>query len=259
MVDIADIIKEALVRNNIALVKTQALDPPAIPLRERYGIYASGLPIYQPWFHDSDLDELGGRLAAANSQTLVTRDRLYSLKQLLLQSQSSSCEVWECGVYQGGTAALIQMVLHSEKYRNYRTPSMLRLFDTFQGLPQPQQDKDIHVAGEFSDTSLQKVQSLVGQGPLIDYRPGLIPASFAGLEQSTIRFAHIDVDLYQSILDCCDFIFPRLIPGGVMLFDDYGFPSCPGAREAVDVWASRNGVYPLALPTGQAVIFRGVF
>lgn len=259
MIDIADVIKDALTKNNLAIVEAKDLDPPQIPFRERYRLHSSGIPIYSPWHTDPDLDALGERLQAAGAATLVTRDRLYVIKQLLLQSQSSSSEVWECGVYQGGTAALIQTVLHGDKYRNYRAPSMLRLFDTFAGLPEAHANKDLHIAGEFSDTSLQKVQALVGQGPLIDYRPGAIPASFAGLEQSSIRFAHVDVDLYQSVLDCCNFIYPRLIPGGAMLFDDYGFPTCPGAREAVDFWAEKNKVFPIALPTGQALIFRGIF
>lgn len=71
-----------------------------------------------------------------------------------------------------------------------------------------------------------------------------------------IAFAHIDLDIYQSILDSCRFIYPRLSPGGVIVFDDYGFMSCPGAREAVDRFFADKLEIPLVLPTGQAIVIK---
>ena len=47
------------------------------------------------------------------------------------------------------------------------------------------------------------------------------------------RLAHIDVDVYQSAADVLDWVWPRLSPGGVVVFDDYGFPATPG-HELVD-------------------------
>ena len=44
-------------------------------------------------------------------------------------------------------------------------------------------------------------------------------------------WAHIDVDIYQSVRDCISFIYPRLSPGGFMIFDDYGFPKLPGCTK----------------------------
>jgi O-methyltransferase len=41
-----------------------------------------------------------------------------------------------------------------------------------------------------------------------------------------------------------------------MVFDDYGFPTCPGARVAVDEYFRETAAYPLVLPTGQAVVFK---
>ena len=41
-----------------------------------------------------------------------------------------------------------------------------------------------------------------------------------------------------------------------MIFDDYGFPSCPGARRAVDEFFLDKHEIPLILATGQAVVFR---
>ena len=41
-----------------------------------------------------------------------------------------------------------------------------------------------------------------------------------------------------------------------MLFDDYGFESCPGAKQAVDEFFRDKAEKPLVLPTAQAIIFK---
>lgn len=43
-----------------------------------------------------------------------------------------------------------------------------------------------------------------------------------------------------------------------MVFDDYGFPTCPGARKAVDEFFADKRETPIVLPTGQAVAIRNV-
>jgi len=45
--------------------------------------------------------------------------------------------------------------------------------------------------------------------------------------------------------------------GGFIVCDDYGFPSCPGARAAVDEFFAGKTAFPLCLPTGQALVFKG--
>ena len=121
-------------------------------------------------------------------------------------------------------------------------------------MPATDMSRDLHVAGHFADTSVEAVRRLVGDAPWIDFRQGFIPDTCAGLEGSAIRFAHVDLDIYQSILAACEFVYPRLVPGGLMVFDDYGFWSCPGAREAVDEFFSARPEAPFALPTGQALV-----
>jgi len=129
----------------------------------------------------------------------------------------------------------------------YSTPSMecLKL----------NQKKDSHQKGDFEDTSFSAVKARVGRDDIVRFHQGFIPETFTGLEESKISFAHVDVDIYRSVLDCCEFIMQRLTPGGFVVFDDYGFPSCPGAKEAVDEFFGERQEKPLVLPTGQAVIF----
>lgn len=206
-------------------------------------------PLFSPWLGYGGFKAVIGEVAG---HSLVSPDRLWVLHSMARQSLALPGNYWECGVYKGGTAKLLADLLETAPGGG----CMLRLFDTFAGMPETDPDRDIHRSGDFADTSLVAVKRLIGERPHVGFHPGWIPGTFDGFEAERIAFAHIDVDIYQSILDCCHFVYPRLVPGGVMIFDDYGFPTCPGARAAVDEFFAGCREVPLVLPTGQALVFK---
>jgi O-methyltransferase len=201
--------------------------------------------VFSPWKGYGEFHSLYERI---RPYTLVSADRCWLLNSLARQARQLGAEFWECGVYRGGTAMLLQAALAQ------RDDVMLRLFDTFEGMPATS-DVDLHREGDFADTSLTAVRARLAPSTTTSFHSGFIPNSFAGLESSRIALAHIDVDIHRSVLDCCAFIYPRIVSGGFMVFDDYGFPSCPGARRAVDDFFADKPETPLVLPTGQAVVF----
>lgn len=204
-------------------------------------------PFFSPWLSHS----FAPYYALTAGRSLVTRDRCFVLYSLARQALSLSGNFWECGVYKGGTAAIL-----AELIRQGGAGKILRLFDTFEGMPETDGARDIHRQGDFADTSLDSVKAHVG-GDKVSYHVGYMPASFSGLEGDAIAFAHIDVDIYRSMLDCFAFIWPRLSQGAMIVVDDYGSPTCPGARQAVDEFFADKPEVPLCLSTGQAVIFAG--
>jgi O-methyltransferase len=209
-------------------------------------------PVFAPWSGYGRFAEYY-RLAAP--YTVVSADRCWILYCLARQCLHLHGEFWECGVYKGGTARLLAQLLADTPQAE---GTILRLFDTFAGMPETDAANDIHRRGDFGNTSLTAVRATVGHEDRVAYHPGVIPSTFAGLEDATIAFAHIDVDIYHAIRDCCQFILPRLAVGGVVVFDDYGFPTCPGARRAVDEFFEPSLLVPLVLPTGQAIVFKAM-
>lgn len=216
--------------------------PPAIPDGELYQ------PLFSPWLGGGDFKKY---YDLAAPKTLVSAASCHVLYTLVRQTVQLPGDVWECGVYKGGTAAMMAAMLH-----HYAPQKRLFLFDTFEGMPETDPAKDWHRKGDFCDTSLEAVSAQVGFEKQCVFRKGFIPDTFKGLEDSVIAFAHIDVDIHKSIIDSLNFIWPRLSPGGGIVFDDYGFPTCPGAREAVDTWFSGKPEVPLVLPTGQALVVK---
>jgi O-methyltransferase len=199
----------------------------------------------QPWEEDP---KFLTTYDAVVHHTIVARKKLWMLWQLTLQTASMEGSLAECGVYRGGTALLFATV-KPEKKRLY-------LFDTFGGMPETDPAKDYHHAGDFSDTSLPRVQDLLRGCTNVVFRPGFFPATAAGLEQETFSLAHCDMDIHSSVLDFCRFFYPRLVRGGVMVFDDYGFRSCPGAKAAVREFCAEQGTFEIYLPTGQAIVWK---
>jgi len=152
------------------------------------------------------------RKRAKKYNTLVDRFRLNKLYKYCSMTEG---EIWECGVYKGGTANALAGFNRK-----------LRLFDTFEGMPEVSEFDNFHKKGDF--------KADIPDIPNAFIYKGFIPDTFRGLEHCKIGFAHVDVDIYQSVLDCCEFIVPRL--NGIIVFDDYGFRTCKGAKMAVDYY-----------------------
>ena len=92
---------------------------------------------------------------------------------------------------------------------------------------------------------------------MTEFRAGWMPDTFVGLEDKQYAFVHIDVDFYQSTLDCCGYFYTRLTPGGILLFDEYGWPSAHGEKVAADEYFADKPERPIALITGQALVLKG--
>lgn len=127
----------------------------------------------------------------------------------------------EVGVYQGGSAAVLADVAEQQGRSLY-------LYDTFTGIPMYEPaNGDSHRVGDFSDTSLEAVRALVPKAVIL---PGLFPDTL--VDMGPIAFAHIDADQYRSVKDSIASLWPQIVPGGAMLFDDY--KCLDGATRAVD-------------------------
>lgn len=142
-----------------------------------------------------------------------------------------SGDLIELGVYKGGSAALTACTLKSLGL--VRT---LHLCDTFEGMPETA-ESEFHKQFDFADTSLESVSAnlrkLDGDFPF-RFHKGLFAKTLPTLERLRFCFAHIDADLYESVFQACEFVYPRMEKGGFIVFDDYGAPTCSGAKEAID-------------------------
>lgn len=185
--------------------------------------------------------------------TAVDPCRCYMLYQLAKYTLIIPGDVAEVGVHRGGTAKLLSRVFIG-------TQKMVHAFDTFEGFPPPDPMIDVYGDRVLSE-GLMKADYETTMDYLSDcdnlrvYK-GVFPQTADSVVVQTFCFVHVDCDIYPSVRDCCQFFYPRLERGGIMVFDDYGFYCCPGAKKAVDGYFNDRPECPVYLPGGQAMVIK---
>ena len=184
----------------------------------------------------------------------LTIERKYNLNQLFQLATKVKGDVAECGTYKGASSYFLAKHIINEKL-----DKKLCLFDSFKGLSQPEE-----IDGEYWSSSdlnctvhdLQNTLSNLGNIDFVEIYDGWIPDKFNEISNRTFCFVHIDVDLYQPTLDSIEFFYPRVSPGGIIIFDDYGFETCPGATESIDNFMADKPESIVNLASGGAFIIK---
>ncbi|MBX2925762.1 MAG: class I SAM-dependent methyltransferase [Chitinophagaceae bacterium] len=161
-----------------------------------------------------------------DTRSLISEDRINELIRLLRKTPKGLCA--ELGVYKGGSLKLMAEACPNREFWG---------FDTFEGLPEADwNEAEVHHPGDFNDTSLEAVQLFLKDNPNVKLIKGYFPQSIAPFEKDDLRFSfiHVDTDFYQSVKACIDYFYPRLKPGGIIVFDDYDWIACPGVKRALD-------------------------
>lgn len=161
------------------------------------------------------------------SESIVVPEKLARLRDLLLSTAHLDGDIVEVGVYKGGSARVL--VDHAGASRVF-------LFDTFTGIPHHDRALDGRWGvGSFGDTSVAAVAEMFSGDKRVSIYQGVFPGETGdAIDGRRLRFVHLDVDNYASYAACLEFLYEMVVPGGVLVFDDYGEDCCPGAKAAVD-------------------------
>lgn len=161
--------------------------------------------------------------------TMAKRQNLY-----LLLTRYLTClphrDVIEFGAYQGGNAIFMALVM-----RAVDPGAKVYALDTFEGMPDTDKSRDAHTLGDFAEADLGRLSAerdRLGLDNLILVK-GRFEDTFPGLH-ACYGLAHIDCDIYSGVKYAQDAVWPKMAPGGYVVYDDASMPSCLGATEAVE-------------------------
>jgi len=191
-----------------------------------------------------------------NRLTYLSDSRLASLARLAADADRARADAIfiEAGCALGGSTVILSAA---------KSPSRgLNVYDVFGTIPAPgaKDGADVHQRYEVikagrsrgidgdqyygyqPDLRATVERNIEGAGfPLSAHRialvQGLLQDTLAGDE--AVALAHIDVDWYDPVRTCLDRIVPRLVPGGVVILDDYRDWS--GCGKAVDEYFEAAG------------------
>ncbi len=200
----------------------------------------------------------------------VTNKFLY-INNLYERIKDLNGDVVECGIGRG--VSLQMLVLLAEREGKSRH---VWGFDSFEGFPEPTKE-------DIRDPKYNLKQTQVGDLNWMRYEdiyPVLEMTSVGkdfiknnvtivkGFFENTlpkapinkITLLNLDVDLYQSYKECLTYLFPKVVKGGVILFDEYKreveVRNFPGASIAIDEYFKNT---PYAGKIKQDPIYKRYF
>ncbi len=184
---------------------------------------------YSPWINNIQFQKV---FKIAKEYSLVDEYRMFELYKLASQASISNGDFLEVGVWRGGTSAVIQKALVDSASEN-----QFYIADTFEGVVKAGSKEDtFYKGGEHSDTNVGYVKDLFEK---IEIREptilvGIFPDDHRDLDIQNLAFVHSDVDAYESTKEIIEWCIPKMLKGGIIVFDDYGFYSCDGVTKYVD-------------------------
>lgn len=170
-----------------------------------------------------------GRAAWKKYRDFTMVSRKAYVDNLLLASRVRDVPgcVIECGVWRGGMSAGLAELLGSDRH--------YCLFDSFEGLPpakeidgasalQWQQDKDSPEYWDNCSAEMAFGQKAMSMSPAkqVTFKKGWFSDTLPGfVPPAPIALLRLDGDWYDSTMQCLDALFPHVVPGGLIIVDDY--------------------------------------
>ena len=85
---------------------------------------------------------------------------------------------------------------------------------------------------------------------------GFVPGALQQKIPESISFLHVDLNSAQAEEESLDILFPRIIDGGVIVLDDYGWKVFDKQKTFHDNFFNARGVKVMELPTGQGLVIK---
>jgi O-methyltransferase len=184
-----------------------------------------------PWFGDEEFTRWH---RMTDGYTLVDGYRCWELYQMVKETANVPGDILEVGVWRGGTGLILAAAA-----QKLAPNKMVWLADTFTGVVKAGDKDTVYTGGEHADTSFETASELIRKTGVGNYcfLNGIFPEETAAtidIVTNKISLCHIDVDVYQSGLDIVNWLKPRMYPGAIIVFDDYGCVNCVGITTLVD-------------------------
>lgn len=171
---------------------------------------------------------------------------LYSSTRYVVE-QAIAGDIVECGVYFGGSVMMMLRTLQSMGVEDRR----IVLYDSFEMFTGVLTEHDINywgnpvvgLAPNFIDVAHRNILETGYPEDRIVFVPGNVEDTMATASHDRIALLRLDTDTYFSTKVELEALYPSLVPGGVIIVDDYAYNE--GCRKATDDYFNALGNWPL--------------
>ncbi len=157
---------------------------------------------------------------------MVGLPRLKNLRRLaqVLDHDSIPGDIVECGTCRGGSGALLALAGSQSGFHRHTW-----LLDSFQGLP-ASGERDGQEALRWTGScrgSVAAVNKVLAKlrvpSSSVTILPGWFSETLSSVATPQIALLHVDADWYESVRQVLEALFDRVVAGGFIVFDDYGY------------------------------------
>ena len=153
----------------------------------------------------------------------------------------------ECGCYKGTGPRIIADVLDFASLdRRYY---LYDLFEHNAAMPH-------HSMQEHSSELYDWVKARFSDVPNAIVTQGRVPDSLAIAAPEKIAFMHLDLNNAEAEIGALEVLFDRIVPGGILILDDYGWQAYHRQLVAEKAWFKARGYEILEMPTGQGMVIK---
>lgn len=161
-----------------------------------------------------------------------------------IEKNSLEGDIVECGV---GNGFHLSFILSNMKKNKKFENKIYYGFDSFIGFPEPSK-KDVsqrnpkkgdwdHTSEDYVKNNLLKLGFKENDFKSVKFIKGYFKESFKEKKNLIDRICllHLDCDLYQSYKESLEFLYPKVVQNGLIVFDEYlDQKNFPGAIKAID-------------------------
>lgn len=195
-----------------------------------------------------------GRLLGSDSSYDI-RWRIHTLLWAAKYAEKLTGDFVDCGAGFGLFASSILSYINLEG-----SNKKYYLIDTFDGLSNKySSDFEIKRTGNsytkhssWHDEVIQKF-SKYNNSIIIK---GTIPDILSSIKIKEISFMSIDLNSTIPEKEALEYFWPKITNGGIIIFDDYGFPGHESQKESHDEFAAKNNLIIYTSPTGQGILIK---
>jgi hypothetical protein len=237
----------------------------------KYGYNEGGLTtvtncdfLSDPLFYDSY--ELGistlTRVGGKRNPNFFAYDRyrVYVICWAASQAKNLLGDFVECGV---NTGFLSRAAMNYIGFENLPHKKFY-LLDTFCGIPPEQISENEKTFGISDHNSIYdqdiypEVKEIFKNFERCIIIQGKVPDTLSQLDSEAICYLSMDMNCAVPERAAMEYLWDKLVPGAIVVFDDYGFPGYINSKLTHDDFAESKGTSILTLPTGQGLLIKPV-
>lgn len=246
------------------------------PIKPEFSGWGMKVNHEPPWIHDSDsiFNKTSSKIKknfqfgtlhstgidVHNIDTLLWRHWIvsYATRHAMTFCKTEEYNFVECGVGDGLSSyyTLQEIFGNSDIF----TKAHLHLYDSWGPMQEDGLlESESSSLGRYSELELDVTKKNLKEfEKIIIYHKGYIPEIFNKEPKSptSIVYMHIDLNSTPPTIGALEHFFSKLVSGGIILFDDYGWKNHKDTKNAVDDFFKNKSGILMPLPTAQAIFFK---